>query len=74
MSNYPLALSSWHEEEIHAIKKVIESDRYSMGAMVEKFEKEFSQFQNSRYSVMVNSGSSANLLAVAALFIKKIHH
>lgn len=69
--NFPLALGSWGEEEIQAIHKVIESDQYSMGPMVQTFEKDFAQFFGSKYAVMVNSGSSANLIAVAALFFRK---
>jgi CDP-6-deoxy-D-xylo-4-hexulose-3-dehydrase len=50
------------------MKRVIESDHYSMGPEVAQFEKEFAEFFGSKYAVMVNSGSSANLLAVASLF------
>lgn len=71
MNGLPLALSSWDKDEINAIHKVIESDRYSMGDMVSKFEKDFAKYVGSKFSVMVNSGSSANLLAVAALMYRK---
>ena len=71
MSNYPLALSSWGDEEVKAIHKVIESDMYSMGKEVATFEKQFAQYTGSKYALMVNSGSSANLVAIAALFYKK---
>ena len=37
-----------------------------MGARVRAFEEEFAEFHGVRHAVMVNSGSSANLLAVAA--------
>ena len=68
---YPLASSSWGEEEISAINKVIKSDRYSMGDYVKEFENNFSQYFNSKFGLMVNSGSSANLLMIAALFYSK---
>lgn len=71
MINYPLATSSWGDEEIEVIKSVIDSGMYSMGKNVREFEKSFSQYFGSKYSVMVNSGSSANLLAVACLFFRK---
>ncbi|BAX78628.1 DegT/DnrJ/EryC1/StrS family aminotransferase [Labilibaculum antarcticum] len=71
MINYPLATSSWGDEEIDAIQKVISTGMFSMGKHVSQFEKEFAQHFGSKYSVMVNSGSSANLLAVAALFFKQ---
>lgn len=67
MSRFPLATSSWDEAEQAAIQRVIASDRYSMGAEVAAFEAEFARFVGSRYAVMVNSGSSANLIMVAAL-------
>ena len=48
--------------------RVIDSGNFSMGREVSEFERQFSQYIGSKYSVMVNSGSSANLLMVAALF------
>jgi CDP-6-deoxy-D-xylo-4-hexulose-3-dehydrase len=42
-----------------------------MGENVKAFERDFSQYVQSKYSVMVNSGSSAILLMVAALFYTK---
>lgn len=67
MRAYPLAMSSWGVEEVAAIQEVIESGMYTMGPRVAAFEREFAEFVGSRYAVMVNSGSSANLLAVAAM-------
>lgn len=64
---YPLANSAWDEAEIAAIHRVIDSGMYSMGGQVAAFERAFADFTGSRYCVMVNSGSSANLLMVAAL-------
>ncbi len=65
---FPLATSSWNEDEYAAIARVVESDRFSMGQYVLEFEKQYAQFVGTEYCVMVNSGSSANLLMVAALF------
>ncbi len=70
-SKYELASKSWDDKEIQAIHKVIESDRFSMGENVENFESDFAKFLGSKYCVMVNSGSSSNLLMVAALTLKK---
>lgn len=67
MIRFPLATSSWDDAEQAAIGRVIASDRYSMGPEVEAFEAEFAAFTGSRHAVMVNSGSSANLIMVAAL-------
>ena len=69
--NLPLAISSWDEKEILAIQEVLESQKFSMGKKVKKFEEIFSKYLNCKYAVMVNSGSSANLLMIAALFYTK---
>ena len=72
MIKYPLATSTWDDRELEAIQTVIDSDMYTMGKHVSQFEDEFAAFVGSKYALMVNSGSSANLLAVAALFYTKI--
>lgn len=68
---YELAASSWGEEEINAAKNVLDSGYYTMGNNVARFEEEFAAYFGKKFGVMVNSGSSANLVAVAALFYKK---
>ena len=68
---YELAASTWGAEEIDAIRRVIASGRFTIGANVSAFEEAFAAYHKRKYAVMVNSGSSANLLAVAALFYKK---
>ena len=68
---YELAVSTWGAEELAAIQRVIASDRFTIGPHVAAFEEAFAAYHNQKYAVMVNSGSSANLLAVAALFYKK---
>ena len=67
----PLATGTWDEEELEAIRRVVDSDRYTMGAEVQSFELQFADFVGSKYCVMVNSGSSANLLAVASMIYAK---
>jgi CDP-6-deoxy-D-xylo-4-hexulose-3-dehydrase len=74
MSNkhkYSLASSTWDAAEYEAMQRVINSGMFTMGSEVEKFERVFSEYIGSKYAVMVNSGSSANLLMVAALFYVK---
>lgn len=68
---YSLATSSWGDEEIKAIQSVIESDMYSMGPKVAKYEKEFASYFGAKYAVMCSSGSTANLIMTAALFYTK---
>lgn len=71
MKKYKLASSTWDKKELDAIQSVIDKDMYTMGNSVREFENDFSNFLNAKYSVMVSSGSTANLLAIAALFFTK---
>ncbi len=70
-SNYPLATATWDDAEYQAIQDVIASGMFTMGAKVQEFEKQFAAYTGSKYCVMVNSGSSANLLMIAALRFRK---
>jgi CDP-6-deoxy-D-xylo-4-hexulose-3-dehydrase len=65
--NYPLASSTWSHEEKEALFEVIASGKHTMGEQVQAFEKEFSEKMGSRFGLMVNSGSSANLNLFAGL-------
>lgn len=69
--NYPLASSSWDTEELEAINDIVKSGMFSMSNHVYEYEKLFAKKFDSDFCVMVNSGSSANLLMIAALFFKK---
>lgn len=64
---YPLAYSTWGKEEVEAINRVVDTDMYTMGRHVKQFEKEFAETFESPNAVMVNSGSSANLLMLSLL-------
>ncbi|WP_257927635.1 DegT/DnrJ/EryC1/StrS family aminotransferase [Campylobacter lari] len=68
---YSLASSTWDEKELQAIQDVIKSDMFTMGIKVAEFEKDFAKFIGSKYAVMTSSGSTANLIATAALFYTK---
>jgi CDP-6-deoxy-D-xylo-4-hexulose-3-dehydrase len=68
---FPLATATWGQEEQDAMQRVIASGMFTMGENVKAFERDFSQYVQSKYCVMVNSGSSAILLMVAALFYTK---
>lgn len=68
---FPLATTTWDQNELDAMQRVIDSGMFTMGKEVELFEKAFSEYIGSKYVVMSNSGSSANLLMVAALFFTK---
>ena len=64
---YCLSNDTWDEKEMIAAKRIIDSRYYTMGNTVKEFEKQFAQYFGCKYAVMSNSGSSANLLTVAAL-------
>jgi CDP-6-deoxy-D-xylo-4-hexulose-3-dehydrase len=63
----PLALEGLTSDEIELVCEVFRSGDLTMGKRVKKFEEEFAQKFGSRFAVMVNSGSSANLLALEVL-------
>jgi len=66
LDSVPLAVSTWGPEERLALLDVIKSDHFTMGPRVKRFEEEFAEWTGTDHAVMVNSGSSANLLMVAA--------
>lgn len=65
---YPTGYADWGDEERDAIARVMASDRFTMGEEVAAFEEEFARWHGRKHGIMVNSGSSANLVATAALF------
>jgi CDP-6-deoxy-D-xylo-4-hexulose-3-dehydrase len=70
-TKYPLATATWDFAEYQALQDVISSGMFTMGPKVAQFEADFSYYIGSKYAVMVNSGSSANLLMIAALMYTK---
>jgi CDP-6-deoxy-D-xylo-4-hexulose-3-dehydrase len=54
------------QEEIEAIIEVAKSGQYAPDKKVRQFEQDFAKFIGKKYALFVNSGSSANLLAVTA--------
>lgn len=66
-SPYRLAADTLGTEEIEAAKRVLDSGLLTMGRHVREFEAEFADWVGVEHAVMVNSGSSANLLAVDSL-------
>jgi CDP-4-dehydro-6-deoxyglucose reductase, E1 len=65
--SYKLASDTWDDEEVNAILRVVRSGKYTMGEEVSAFEDEIASYFNARHAIMTNSGSSANLIALAAL-------
>lgn len=64
---FPLATASWDDAEYKAIQDVVDSRQFTMGPKVRACEEAFAAYSGTRYAVMCNSGSSANLLMIAAL-------
>ena len=67
---YDLAADTWGPEEKAAIQNVINSGSLTMGPKVAEFEAAFAKYFGRRHAVMVNSGSSGNLVGVASLFYR----
>ncbi len=67
IKNYPLASDTFAIDDLISGIKVMISGRLTMSEITKKFEKEFARYVGSKYALMVNSGSSANLLAFFCL-------
>jgi len=63
----PLASSGLRKSDIDAVIRVLESGNLTMGNEVKNFEAKMSSYLGVKHFVMVNSGSSANLLMIEAL-------
>lgn len=64
--SFPLVDSSYDNQEILRCIETLLSGQLTMGQRVLEFERAFAAHLGVPYAVMVNSGSSANLLAVSA--------
>ena len=64
---YPLIENPYRKQDIHQAIKVLKSKKLTIGPITDQFEKLFTKKLKSKFSLMVNSGSSANLLALQCL-------
>ena len=64
---YSLSNDTWGAEEYAAIETVVKSGRYTMGEQVKQAEEKAAAIFGAKYAVMVSSGSTANLLGIAAM-------
>ncbi len=64
----PLATTTISDEEINDVTSCLKSKSVTMGKKVAKFEEQFASRVGAQNAIMVNSGSSANLLALFTLF------
>ena len=63
----PLSAPTTGIDELEAVLKCFLEQRLTMGNKVSEFEKSFAKYIGRRHAIMVNSGSSANLLMIEAL-------
>ena len=63
----------YDNKEINAVINVLKNDSLSLidGVKVKKLEKQISKLFGKKYGLMVNSGSSANLLALSSFKFKE---
>ena len=67
-NKYLLARETISKKELSGLSKwILKNNKLTKGKLTLEFEKKFSRYIGSKYSVFVNSGSSANLLMVSAL-------
>lgn len=66
-----LQVSTFDQKDIDGIHEVLESTMVVMGEKTREFERRWSDWQGSPFSLMVNSGSSANLLITHALVSRR---
>lgn len=64
---YPLSPNSLTNDDIYKASRILFTKNITMGSQTKKFEKDFAKFLGAKYALMVNSGSSANLLALFTL-------
>jgi CDP-6-deoxy-D-xylo-4-hexulose-3-dehydrase len=66
--NHPLMNNNFTKEDREALIQFLQTDaRVTQGPKVLEFEQEWSRWLGVKYSVLVNSGSSANFLTMALL-------
>ena len=71
VESYPLTSFPFENNDIISGTETLLKGRITMSNLTSKFEKEFAKFLGVKYALMVNSGSSANLLALFALINPK---
>lgn len=64
---YPLARVTYGAEEIAAVMECLNAGQTTCGARVKQFEESFARYVGRDHAVMVNSGSSADLLVAYGL-------
>ena len=69
---YPLVEYPFSKTDINSGRKILSMGKFiTMNKVTREFEKRFAKYLGVKYALMVNSGSSANLLALFALINPK---
>ena len=68
---YPLIDNPFDTNDLMSAISVLLKGKITMAQITKNFEKKFAKYVGSKYALMVNSGSSANLLAFFALINPK---
>ena len=63
----PLSVPLFGADEVYALLETLLDREVTAGRRVREFESNFARFIGSKHAIMVNSGSSANLLALSVL-------
>lgn len=64
---FPLGQNVHDFDDIQNVIQNLLTEKFTMGEQVSMFEKTFADYVGSKYAIMVNSGSSANLIALSAI-------
>ena len=67
INKYPLLSEAFSTKDINEGINVLRSKHITMSKITKKFELHFAKKMGSKYAIMTNSGSSANLLALSCL-------
>ncbi len=67
--SHPLMHNNFTKSDLSEVKKLLNKKNIvlTQSSKVEEFEKKWSKWLGSKYSIFVNSGSSANFVSIAAL-------
>lgn len=66
----PIARPVLGEEEINAVREVLQSGQLAQGPKVKEFEEKFAEYVGTRYAVAVSNGTAALQLALIAMGVR----
>jgi UDP-4-amino-4,6-dideoxy-L-N-acetyl-beta-L-altrosamine transaminase len=71
LKKYSYSKQKIYKIDLNEVQKTLYYKNLSRGSLVKKFEDKLCNFTNAKYSLAVNSGTSALILAVQSLSLKK---